>query len=253
MFVAFSDLDTSPVLVKESSRDLAIELARDLFQKSFGKVAKITKIVEVYDEVDEYEGDQPLRFDEPWYNNNLYSFDTETNTHPRDDSIRIVEIAVARFDRDARGFVPEFQTLLSFPGKMSPGATKVNGIRDEDLEGKPSFEEVKEELLSRFDGIWICHNRSFDVKMILKELTGNQYILPPVFCSLKLARDTNLGQKNNKLGTLGELFDIDIKNTHRAMDDTLLCGEVFLKLAKANRPFLKMSTRQAIGYFDGRI
>ena len=249
-------MTTQPTLVEEDDRDLAIEYARRNFYRRYRQCIKVTKVVGIDDIPDVSEEDgSGLNFDAPWYQNTLYAVDTETTGFNPSKGETIIEIAISKFSKEARGFVPEWQTLVN-PEKPIPSKiTEITGISNEMVEGKPTFKDVAKTVADYMkDSIWIFHNRPFDMQFILEceHRAGVMVDAPPAFCSLELARETKLGQKNNKLKTLGELFKIDIENTHRAMDDARLCGSVFLNLAKRNKKFLQMNTREAIAYFDER-
>jgi len=96
------------------------------------------------------------------------AFDLETTgLDPKKE--RIVEVGGIRFDR--KGIVVHFSALVN-PGKPMPEeASRINGISDEMLTGKPSIAEVMPDFL-RFiaDSAIIAHNAPFDCSFINAEL-----------------------------------------------------------------------------------
>src|SRR5690606_32807161 len=90
------------------------------------------------------------------------AFDLETTgTLPGVD--RIVEIGAVRFVNGEIDGV--YSTLVDPQMPMPAGASAVNGITDEMLQGKPKIEELLSSL-SEFcgDDILVAHNAAFDTQ-----------------------------------------------------------------------------------------
>lgn len=91
-------------------------------------------------------------------------FDLETTgLDPKKE--RIVEIGAAKFDK--RGLIGRFSVLID-PGIPMPAeASKVNGITDAMLAGKPSLDEVMPDFLRFIEGtVLVAHNAPFDCSFI---------------------------------------------------------------------------------------
>ena len=79
---------------------------------------------------------------------------------------RICEIAVLRCDGEK--IIETFDTLLN-PGRpISPGAARVNGLKDTDLIDAPQFGDIAEQvmLLVR-NAVIVCHNVPFDLGFLM--------------------------------------------------------------------------------------
>ncbi|MCS6837276.1 MAG: 3'-5' exonuclease [Bdellovibrionaceae bacterium] len=143
----------------------------------------------------------------------------------------IIEIGFVRFINGE----PEstFSTLVD-PGIPIPvEAQKVNHINDEMVKGRPRLEQLLGPL-TEFCGDLplVAHNAPFDMAFLTHAYL--QYELPTprgvVIDTLLLARKIIPGLPNYKLGTLTAHFDIASGEFHRAQQDAIYCGEVYLKL-----------------------
>ncbi|MFA7675410.1 MAG: 3'-5' exonuclease, partial [Endomicrobiia bacterium] len=87
----------------------------------------------------------------------------------------------------------------------------------------PKFADVAQEVANFIDGfVLICHNASFDLNFISKEIMEN-YIQPPEMYfidTLTISRQY-FSFSSNKLGNIAEILDIEVKEQHRAMADVL--------------------------------
>src|SRR5262245_45315250 len=74
---------------------------------------------------------------------------------------RVIEIGAIRVEHGE--VVEKFQTLLD-PGVSLPEfITKLTGISDADLVGKPSFLDIAEDLFPLFENsVFVAHNSGFD-------------------------------------------------------------------------------------------
>ncbi|MBR4825743.1 MAG: 3'-5' exonuclease [Spirochaetaceae bacterium] len=164
------------------------------------------------------------------------AFDTETTgLNPEEE--KILEIGAVSFDR--LGIRARYNVLINPQRKILPEITRVNGIDDAMVCGKPVFAENAGHFLDFIKGsVLIAHNAPFDLGFVNTEL--NRINLPPLqnetADTLKLSRDMlpDLGKYN--LQFLAKYFEINVVNAHRAEDDARVCMEVFLKLLDKIRP-----------------
>ena len=147
--------------------------------------------------------------------------DVETTGFSSKDGI--AELAFIEIGEDMNETM-RFESLINPGCPMSPGASAVNGITDEDVADSPTMEEI----LQRFDPNYfedvflIAHNASFDRRFLNKfwTITGE-------LCTLEAARQIYHGAENHKLQTLCyelDLNDITKRNrsdilAHSAMSD----------------------------------
>lgn len=159
------------------------------------------------------------------------AFDLETTgTLPGVD--QIAEIGAVRFDE--RG-VPDliFATLINPGIPMPEGASRVNGITDDMLVGKPLVTDVLD-AFAEFcgDDILVAHNAAFDSQFLLADIKKHETSAPRgvVLDTLPLARKVYPGLANYKLGTLIQHLGIPSTNFHRAEEDASYCGQLFHKM-----------------------
>lgn len=168
--------------------------------------------------------------------------DTETTGLEPSQGHRIIEIGcVELVNRKLTGNT--FHKYLNpETKKVDAGAMEVHGLSDEFLADKPYFSDVFDEFLDFVKGSQlIIHNAPFDVGFINQEIRLlekklNQPIEAierscDILDSLKLARDTHPGQKNN-LDALCRRYFIDNSNRqlHGALLDSEILADVYLAM-----------------------
>ena len=123
--------------------------------------------------------------------------------------------------------------------------TKVHGIMNEDLEDKPSFDEIAEEFLEFVDGsTLVIHNAAFDIGFLNNELklASSKYPKLEDICevedSLAIAKDKFPGQRNS-LDALANRFDISNydRTFHGALLDANILADVYMMLTGGQSKF----------------
>jgi DNA polymerase-3 subunit epsilon len=145
---------------------------------------------------------------------------------------RICEIAVVRCLGEE--ILDSFDSLLNPERPLSPGAARVNGLRDADLIGAPRFSEVAGRVMALVkDSVIVCHNAPFDLGFLTSELGRIGHQLPTVLTldTLRIARD-HFNFDSNSLGSIASELRIDPGGAHRALDDTLTTREVLSYFAR---------------------
>jgi DNA polymerase-3 subunit epsilon len=163
--------------------------------------------------------------------------DTETTGLEPDLGHRIIEIGcVELVNRRPTGRT--FHKYLNPERDIEEGAAAVHGISRADLEGKPKFAEVVEELVTFIDGAeLVIHNAAFDVAFLDAELLRIQGQLRTIakLCrvldTLALARSMHPGQRNN-LDALCKRYSIDNsrRELHGALLDARILADVYLAM-----------------------
>jgi DNA polymerase III epsilon subunit family exonuclease len=197
--------------------------------------------------------DCSIKYGEPYYKHRLLAVDLET-TGLSAKNDRIIEFGIAEL-KDKK-FVP-YKNWMINPGQpLSDKIVQITGITDADLADKPSFADVQSEILdtlSEVPTVIITYNNKFDKAFVLEEFIragAELHRLPPFICALKLFEKGKFPTKNNKLHTAIEYFELQdiVVNSHRAMDDAVAAGEVFIRTAKLNKEFMHMSVMDAVKY-----
>jgi len=155
--------------------------------------------------------------------NKIYiSLDTETTGFdPVAD--QPIEISAVKFQGDK--IIETFDTLLN-PGIEIPSmVTFITGIKNEDLVGAPTFNEIKDKL-REFLGDYpiIGHNISFDIEFLQKK---GLPVENPMYDTLHLAGILLDKMPSLSLDTLTRTLKIQHENKHRALSDALACFELF--------------------------
>lgn len=161
-------------------------------------------------------------------------FDTETTGIEVAQGHRIIEIAAIELAND----LPTgrtFHTLIDPERDIPDDATRIHGIRCEDVLGKPRFAEIVEAFLAFIgDDPMVAHNAAFDFGHLNAEL--DRCGRPPLDAArmvdtLALARARFPGLPNS-LDALCRRFDIDLseRTTHNALLDCRLLAQVYVEL-----------------------
>jgi len=158
------------------------------------------------------------------------AFDLETTgTLPGVD--RIVEVGAVRIVNGEVNAV--FSTLVDPQVPIPIGASRVNGITDDMVRGKPKIDELLVSL-SEFcgDDLMVAHNAAFDFGFLTADFKRHEMRTPRglVLCSYLMAKKVYPGLANYKLGTLVQHLQIPATGFHRAEEDATYCGKLFLKI-----------------------
>ena len=176
------------------------------------------------------------------------SFDLET-TGTLAYVDRIVEIAAVRFKGGK--VIDQFQALID-PGIEIPlEASKINGITDEMVRGKPSIQEVLGPFADFCGaGVLTAHNASFDFQFLRTAIEKHKALAPrgPVLDTYALAKKTLPGMSNYKLSTLVRYLKIKHGLLHRALADAECCGHLFHYMVQKT----KIEDWKKLAKFSGR-
>ena len=163
--------------------------------------------------------------------------DTETTGLEPELGHRVIEIGcVELVNRRPTGRT--FHKYLNPERAIDEGALAVHGISRADLDGKPKFAEIAEELLLFISGAeLVIHNAAFDVAFLDSELARVQgqpqtvAALCRVLDTLALARSMHPGQRNN-LDALCKRYSIDNsrRELHGALLDARILADVYLAM-----------------------
>lgn len=141
---------------------------------------------------------------------------------------RLVEFAGMKF-RDGKA-VDSFQILVNPRMKMSDDVIKIHGITNEMVKNCPPIDQVSHKIYDFIkDDVLVAHNAGFDVDVLNRRLTfglKNNYI-----DSLTIFRET-LNLPRYKLDYIRKYFNIEIDQTHRALDDVEMLYQCLKKIKK---------------------
>lgn len=160
------------------------------------------------------------------------AFDTETTgTLPGVD--RIIEIGAVRF---VDGHVDAIYSTLVNPQIPIPaGASAVNGITDDMVQGKPMIHDLLESFAEFCGDDWIvAHNAAFDFGFLNSDIEKHEGKAGkgPIFDTYALAKKVYPGLANYKLSTLVQHLGIEASKFHRAESDAASCGHLFIRMVE---------------------
>jgi DNA polymerase-3 subunit epsilon len=142
---------------------------------------------------------------------------------------RIVEIAGVKFSNNK--IVDVFDTYVDPGMPIPPYATAIHGIRDADVADAPTIKEIMP-YFCKFIGNSdvVGHNVRFDLDFLVRSGMdidlSNRHIFDTLYLSRRYVKDA----PNHKLETMIRWFNINTDKRHRAKDDSIATGELFLKL-----------------------
>ena len=147
------------------------------------------------------------------------------------DTAEILEVSALRF-RDDR-FVDSFSSLIKPSAHIPYFITELTGITDKMVEHARDRKGVLRDFISFLGAdVIIGHNVNFDVNFLYDEaLRHLGFALRNDFVDvLKLSRKYLPDLVNHKQTTIAEYFGLDTKGAHRALKDTEICAENYLKI-----------------------
>ena len=171
--------------------------------------------------------------------------DTETTGLEVKQGHRVIEIGAVLLN-DRKKSEDHFHSYLNPSRLIDEEASKVHGITNQDLEDKPSFDEIAEEFINFIEGATlVIHNAPFDLGFLDGELgliQKDRINKKLVIDSLEVARNKFPGTSNS-LDALCKKFNIDLsrRTKHNALLDCELLREVYINLLDVKEPKFNLS------------
>ncbi|HIB03440.1 MAG TPA: hypothetical protein EYO21_06415 [Candidatus Marinimicrobia bacterium] len=158
------------------------------------------------------------------------AFDFETTgLDPSND--KITEFAAVRFEQGK--VVGSYQTLVNPQRPIPSEIVRKTGITDEMVKDAPIEEKVIEKMFEFIgDHPLVAHNFPFDLAFLtdLKMNYLSQEVKNEGYDTVPLSQAFLFFLPNHQLGTIAEYLGSRSEGTHRALADTELLGQLFLKL-----------------------
>ena len=158
-------------------------------------------------------------------------FDLETTGFaPEND--RIIEIGAVRIV-DGK-FVDTFNTYIDPKRPIPERIIEITGIKDSDVIGKPTIEEVMPDFYKYSAGtILVGQNVQFDYGFIsVNGAKQNIYFENEMMDTIVLAKKYVPTLRKYNLAKLTKHFNVENISAHRGIYDAIATAEVFLKLIK---------------------
>ena len=179
-------------------------------------------------------------------------FDTETTGLEPLTGDRVVEIAAIELFNDLPTGA-QFYALLDPERDIPSESTRVHGITNAHVGGKPKFADVAAQMLEFFgDSPLVAHNAPFDFGFIDNELIriGRAKLdRARMIDTLVLAKARFPGMPNS-LDALCRRFEVDLtaRTTHNALLDCKLLADVYVELTGGRQRGLTLETEQALSF-----
>ena len=147
------------------------------------------------------------------------------------DSAEILEVSALRFRDDK--FEAAFSSLIKPSAPIPYFISQLTGITDDMVKDAPGRIGVLRDFKDFLKGdVIIGHNVNFDVNFLYDELLAYLgYPMSNDFVDvLKLSRTYLPDLVNHKQVTVAEHFGLDTSGAHRALKDTEICAENYLRI-----------------------
>jgi DNA polymerase III subunit epsilon len=176
-----------------------------------------------------------------WRGIRIIAFDTETTGLNPEEGHRVIEFAGVELHLGPDGDVVRTtrHEWLFDPGQPIPReVTEVNHITDDDVRGKPKFEEKAKSVHALLKGaVTIAHNYPFDQRFLTAEFTRANLRWPAPLAEIDTADLSRLLYKearSHRLGELANRLEVPLVEAHRAANDAEACGRCFVAMANRN-------------------
>jgi len=156
----------------------------------------------------------------------------------------IIEVGAAKFRQDE--LLDEFSTFVE-PGRRIPhDITVLTGITDQDVRGAPQLYEVLPDL-SRFVGDYpvVGHSVDFDLRFLKQHSSAfdNEYL-----DTFELAGVLLPHADRYSLSRLAKMFDVELEQAHRALDDALASYRLFRAMLRRACELPPRMLKEIIGH-----
>jgi DNA polymerase-3 subunit epsilon len=176
-------------------------------------------------------------------------FDTETTGLEPLLGHRVIEVAALELLND----LPtgrQYHALIHPQRDIPDDATRIHGFTLADLEGKPCFAEIVDDLLDFFgDAQLIAHNAPFDFAFLDTEFerVGRPCLAAARMIDTLALAKTRFPGMPNSLDALCRRFAIDLsaRTTHNALLDCRLLANVYVELTGGRQRGLSLVAAEA--------
>ena len=174
-------------------------------------------------------------------------FDTETTGLNPAGGDEIIQIGAARIV-NGKLLRQEFFDHLIDPARTIPAAsTRVHGITQAMVEGKPRIGDVLPAFHAfAHDTVLVAHNAAFDMRFLqLKEAATGMVFQQPVLDTLLLSAVVHPNQSSHRLDAIAQRLNIPLHGRHTALGDAMATADIWLRLIPLLNQMGITSLRQA--------
>lgn len=183
-------------------------------------------------------------WDKPLQDVPLVVIDTEATGLYPGLGHRLTEIAAVRYENWRP--VATLNQMVYPERPIGEQASKVSGLTDGDVAGKPLFADIAPDFLKIIEGaVLVAHHAPFDANLLSLELflgvhLHGRVLLPltrqplpdnPWLCTLQLARRLFHFDKNT-LSHVAHKMGVTVGRAHRALNDVYVTAEILKRMAR---------------------
>lgn len=141
----------------------------------------------------------------------------------------ILEIAAVKYENNK--IIDTYTTLVNPEILISANITNINHIDNDMIKDCPKIEEVLPGFMNFIGQLpLVAHNAPFDIKFLNANLALlDLHLNNPIIDTLPISRKLFSEIENHKLGTIKEYLNIDVQDSHRALPDCYVCGQIYLE------------------------
>lgn len=155
-------------------------------------------------------------------------FDFETTGLSKD--AKIIEIGAVKIKNGY--MVARYSSLVDPECTIDPVITKITGITNEMVQGKPKIEQLIPSFYDFTEGLpMVAHNAPFDCRFLERDAQACGYYFDnEVFDTLYFSKKVLPELPSHKLTVLTELLGIDQNEAHRAWCDAECTARLYMYL-----------------------
>ncbi|WP_334115699.1 3'-5' exonuclease [Ligilactobacillus sp.] len=158
---------------------------------------------------------------------NFVAFDFETANAKRNSACSLALTVVQN-----NQIVDELYSLINPKTDFDYRNIAIHGIKPQMVVDSPDFSELWPHIENFFttESLVVAHNAPFDCSVLCRTLESYN-IEPPHFNVIDTVKTSRslYDLPDNKLDTICENLDINLKHHHNALDDSQACAEILLK------------------------
>jgi DNA polymerase-3 subunit epsilon len=181
---------------------------------------------------------------------NFLAIDFETANRHRSSACAIGIIEV----RDGE-IVDTFYSLIDPDDYFDEYHISIHGITPDMVKGKPTFDELWNDIRPRFEGKRIvAHNASYDMSVLryCLDKTSRSYPSLQYFCTYFLSKKIVTGLPSYRLDLVADHFGISF-NHHDALEDARAAAIVMMRLQGIGQVTDPAELSESVGYRIGEL
>jgi len=158
---------------------------------------------------------------------------------------RIIDIGILRVVNNR--LVKTYNSLIDPEYYLPPEITRLTGITQKELEGAPTFTQIKDNILELLEGnIFVAHNADFDYRFLKTEFKRrNTKFSAKRLCTVKISRFVHPEFQRHNLDEIISRHNLTCDMRHRGLGDAKVLWDFFRVLKKSyNQKFVKAIEQQ---------